>query len=184
MSVPISAITDSAVRRCTPGIVQSSSTAPAKGESCSSISSESSWICSSRKSRWARIAEHLRIGGALHERVEHCSPGCAEDVGGDAVELDAGVLEDLVQPVSLALTLADLRLAVAGHVAQRPDRLRRHETAPQKPRLEQLAEPGGVGDVGFAARHLLDVAGVDEQTVELVLEDRPDRLPVDARRFP
>src|SRR5256885_9486652 len=44
-------------------------------------------------------------------------------------------------------------------------------------------QPGRVGDVGLAARNLLDVASVDEQTVELVLEDRPDRLPVDAGRF-
>ena len=55
MSVPISASTVSAVRRCTPGIVQSNSTAAAKGRSFASTSSESSWICSSRKSRWARI---------------------------------------------------------------------------------------------------------------------------------
>ena len=46
----------SAVRRCTPGIVQSSSTAGAKGRICSSIASESRLICSSRKSMWARIA--------------------------------------------------------------------------------------------------------------------------------
>ena len=71
---------------------------------------------------------------------------------------------DLVQPVGLALALVDLRLAVAGQVPQRPDRLGRHEARPQQPRLQQLAQPGGVGDVGLAARHLLDVPGVDEQT--------------------
>jgi hypothetical protein len=38
MSGPISASNASAVRRCTPGIVQSSSTAAAKGRSCASIS--------------------------------------------------------------------------------------------------------------------------------------------------
>ena len=37
------------------------------------------------------------------QRVEHRAPGLAEDVRGDAVELDAGVLERLVQPVGLAL---------------------------------------------------------------------------------
>jgi hypothetical protein len=56
MSAPTSAITTSAVRRCTPGTVQSSSTAEAKGRICSSIASESRLICSSRKSMWARIA--------------------------------------------------------------------------------------------------------------------------------
>jgi len=36
-------------------------------------------------------------------------PEAPRMVGGDAVELDPGVLEDLVQPVGLPLTLADLR---------------------------------------------------------------------------
>ncbi len=56
MSGPISAMMTSAVRRSTPGIVHSSSTAAPKGASRSSIASESRSICSSRKSRWARIA--------------------------------------------------------------------------------------------------------------------------------
>jgi hypothetical protein len=38
-----------------------------------------------------------------NERVEHRPAGRAEDARGDAVELDPGVLEDLVQPGGLAL---------------------------------------------------------------------------------
>ncbi len=60
---------------------------------------------------------------------------------GDAVELDPGVLQDLVQPRGLALALSDLRLAIAGQVTQRPDRLGRHEARPQKPALKQLRQP-------------------------------------------
>ena len=39
------------------------------------------------------LGEHLRVGRAGDERVEHRAAGDAEDVGGDAVELDPGVLE-------------------------------------------------------------------------------------------
>ena len=195
MSVPISAMIISAVRCCTPGIVQSSSTAGSKGRICSSIASESRSICSSRKSRWARIAadqqrvQRHRSGppappGAPGSSCAACPararpaprgrscrrpsassiarPGLAEDVGGDAVELDPGVLEHLVQPVGLALALRDLRLAVAGQVPQRPDRLGRHEARPQQARLGQLAQPRGVGHVGLAARDLLDMTRVDQ----------------------
>jgi hypothetical protein len=88
-----------------------------------------------------------------------------------------------VEAVGLALALLDLGFAVAGQLAQGADRLRRHEARPQKTRLGELAEPGGVCDVGLAPRHLLDVAGVDEDAFELVLEDRPDWLPVDAGRL-
>ena len=47
--------------------------------------------------------------------------------------------------------------------------------------LEQLAQPLGVCDVGLAAGHVLDVRGVDQEQLEVVLEQVVDRLPVDAR---
>ena len=38
------------------------------------------------------LGEHVRVGLAGDQRVEHVAPGLAQDVRGDAVELDAGVL--------------------------------------------------------------------------------------------
>ena len=130
-----------------------------------------------------QLGEHLGVGRAVDQRVEHRAARDAEDVGRDAVELDPGVLERLVQPVGLPGALLDLRLAIPGQVPQRPDRLGRHEARPQQPGLGQLAQPGRVGDIGLATGDLLDVASVDKQQLELVLEDRPDRLP-DTRRSP
>jgi hypothetical protein len=52
-----------------------------------------------------KIGEDRRVGRPRYERVEHRAARPAKDVGGDAVELDAGVLERLVQPVRLPLTL-------------------------------------------------------------------------------
>jgi hypothetical protein len=72
-----------------------------------------------QRQRSAReLGQHRRVGRAGQERVEHRPPGDAEDVAGEAVELDPGVLEDLVQPVGLTLTFPDLRLAVAVQVAR------------------------------------------------------------------
>ena len=85
-----------------------------------------------------------------------------------------------MQPVDLARALLDLRLAIAREVAQLADRLGRHEAGLQQPRFGELAQPRRVRDVGLAARDLLDVAGVDQQALELVLQDRPRRLPIDA----
>jgi hypothetical protein len=42
------------------------------------------------------------------------------------------------------------------------------------------AQPRRIRDVGLATGHLLDVPGVDRHAVELVLQDRPRRLPVHA----
>jgi len=55
--------------------------------------------------------------------------------------------------------------------------------ARKQPRFEQLAQPGRVGNVGLATRDLLDVPGVDEQQLEIVLEHRPHRLPINAGRL-
>ncbi len=110
-------------------------------------------------------------------------PDFAEEVGRDAVELDVGVLERLVQPVGLALALSDLRLAIAGQLPQRPDRLGRHEVRLQQPGLGELAQPGGVGHDRSCAGDLLDVPGVDEHQLEIVLEDRA-RPASSTRRWP
>jgi hypothetical protein len=76
------------------------------------------------------------------------------------------VLHDLVQPVHLALAVADLALAVARQIPERPDRVRRYQTRSQQARLQQLAEPLGILDVCLAARDLLDMARVDQQAIE------------------
>jgi hypothetical protein len=79
--------------------------------------------------------------------------------------------------------LPDERLAIADQGAQLTDRLRLHEARPHQPVLKQLAEPLGVLDVGLAAGHVLDVLGVNEPELEVVLEQVIDRPPLDARRL-
>src|SRR6266566_1964663 len=152
MSVPISAITTSALRRSIPGIEQRTLIAASKGRSASAIASERRSICSSRKSRWARIAE--------------TTSACSDAKRPSSASRSCGSFAR-----RLPLTLSDLRLAIAGQGPQRPLRLGRHETGPEQARRHQLAKPLRVRDVGLAARHLLDVAGVHEQALEPILED-------------
>ena len=58
-----------------------------------------------------QLGQHLGVGRPGDERVEHRAARDAEDVRRDAVELDAGVLQHLVQPVGLprALRICALR---------------------------------------------------------------------------
>ena len=44
------------------------------------------------------VGQHRWVGRSGDERVEHRPTGFPEDVRSDAVELDPGVLQDLVQP--------------------------------------------------------------------------------------
>jgi hypothetical protein len=89
-----------------------------------------------------------------------------------------GVLQDLVQPLDLPAALLDLGLAVAGQLAQLPDRLGRHEAGADQAVLDQLGDPGGVGHIGLATRHVVHVRRVQQPTLDLVLQQLPDRLPV------
>jgi len=42
----------------------------------------------------------------------------------------------------------------------------------------QLSQPGRVRDVGLAAGHIADVAGVDQNHVQCIVEQKVERLPV------
>ncbi len=59
----------------------------------------------------------------------------------DAGQLDAGVLEDLLQPLDRAAALIDLRLAQPRQVTQPADLGRRHEAGAHQPELDELAAP-------------------------------------------
>ena len=130
------------------------------------------------------LRELLGVAFAGDERLEHQATRDAEDVGGDDIQLDAGVFEGLLDPLELRGAGLGEPLAVAGQVPQLPDRLRRHEAAAPKAVLEQLRDPFGVEDVALAAREDPQMLGVDELLVETsVLQHVPHRLPVRARRF-
>jgi len=100
--------------------------------------------------------------------------------------LDAGVLEHVAQPLHLrGPRLHDLG-AVAQDVPGGLDAGRRDETALEQPALQQVRQPPGIGKIGFAARHVLDVPGVAHQHLDEapVLNQRVvDRHGVDPGRL-
>src|SRR3954463_4968199 len=85
------------------------------------------------------------------QRVEHVAARLAHHVRSDAVELDAGVLQGLVQSVDLAGALLDLRLAIPSEISELPVRLPRHEAGFKRAGFGEPAQPRGVRDVGLAA---------------------------------
>ncbi len=85
----------------------------------------------------------------------------------------------LVEPVGLARPVLDEGLAVAGEVAELPDRGRRHEAPPQEPALQQLRDPGGIRQVGLPPREVPDVGSVHQEEGVAVLEQVVDGPPVD-----
>ena len=118
-----------------------------------------------------QLGEHLRVAFPGHQRGHHRPPGHPEDVGGHHREFDAGVLQQLLDPVLLRRPRAHQIDAVAGQIPQPPDRPRRHETGPQHLAFGDLAQPDRIQHIGLGpARQVLDVAGVDQPR-------RPARAP-------
>jgi len=132
------------------------------------------------------LRELRHLGGRCvpaDERLQHRHARDAEDVAGNARELDVGRLEELLQPVALRASALDEFSAVAQEIAQLTDRLRRHEALRDQAVPQQVGNPLAVLHVGLATGHVLDVVRIADDDLEVVLEHSMDRLPVDARRL-
>jgi hypothetical protein len=95
-----------------------------------------------------QLRQRLGVALAGHQGREDRPARDAQHVSGHRVQLDASVLQRLVDALALGAVGLDEPLAVADKVAQLADRRRRHEAAAQQPTLQQLAQPGGITDVG------------------------------------
>ena len=125
-----------------------------------------------------QLGEHLGVTLAGDEGLQHLAAGLAEHVGDHRVELDAGVLQDLLDPLDLPGAVLGELVAVAGEIPEALRDGRRDEAPPQQPALQELGEPLGVLGVGLAA-----VLGVGEEQLDAghLLQDVPHRPPVDPR---
>ncbi|MCA9689760.1 MAG: hypothetical protein KC636_09125 [Myxococcales bacterium] len=113
--------------------------------------------------------------------LEHAHPRDAEDVGGDAGELDVGLLEDIQEAVALGSPRLDELSPVAQQIAQPADGLGRHEAGADETVPNEVGDPLAVLDVRLAPRDVLDVVCVADDDLEVALEDGVYRLPVHAR---
>jgi hypothetical protein len=131
----------------------------------------------------SQLRQHLRVVGARDQRLQHRPARDPQRVAGHAGQLDPGILQHLVQPLDLAGALGQQRLAVAGQVPQLPDGFGWDERRADQPVLDQLADPHRVGHVGLAAGDVLEVLGVQQPHLEVVLQQVVHRLPIDPGRL-
>src|SRR6266567_5160152 len=84
----------------------------------------------------------------------------------------------------MARALADELLAGTQQAAHLLGLGVRHEAAPDKTMSQEVRQPGRIVHVGLAARHGLHMGGIRQRQIEIaVLQNMPDRLPIDARRL-
>jgi hypothetical protein len=76
-----------------------------------------------------QLRQRLGVALAGDQGLEDRPARDAQDVSGDRVQLDASVLQGLLDPLALGAVGLDEPLAVAGQIAQLADRRRGHEAA-------------------------------------------------------
>jgi hypothetical protein len=100
------------------------------------------------------------------------------DVGGHHRELDAGILQELLDPVLLRGADPDQVGPVAGQVPQPADLVGWHEAGSQHLSFGDLAQPDRVQHVGLRApRQVTNVLGVDQPRVQPVRLEQVERRP-------
>ena len=68
--------------------------------------------------------------------------------------------------------------AGAGQIPQCPDRRRRHQRRRHKTVCPEIGQPGGVGHIGLAARHIAHPRRVDQHHLQRIVEQVVERLPI------
>ena len=114
----------------------------------------------------------------LHQGGEHRLRRDSLQVGRHCRQLDVRALQHLLDPVHHPGALRHQVRPLPRQVAQVPLFPAGHEAGFQQPVPQQIGQPLGVLDVGLAARHLLHVAGIDQQQLDVPFQQIVDRLPV------
>jgi hypothetical protein len=94
-----------------------------------------------------------------------------------------GVFEGLLDAKRVAGDLAHELLPGTGEIAQFLYRRGWYKARPDEAVREQFRDPGGVVDVALPPRHVPDLGGVGKHEFESALQDVPNWLPINARRF-
>ena len=113
------------------------------------------------------------FGGSLtgNRGLDHASTGKTNHVRDDRIDFDVGVLQRLLDALRVAAALAHKLLASAQQIAHLLGRLIRHPSTPvgagyagpDQSVRNQIRQPGGIIDIRFAPRQVLDVRRVPPQ---------------------
>ena len=130
------------------------------------------------------LGEDVWVAFAGDEGAEDQEPGAAGDVADHARQEEVHLDQRFLHPLDVGAGVLDERVPMAQQGAEGEDRGDGPEAAAQEAHAVEFAQPLTVLDIALAARHVLDVARVDEQDLEPArLEDVVDRDPVDAGGF-
>ncbi len=108
----------------------------------------------------------LRRGPPFNEGLHHCTSRYAVDVGHHTAQADPCIIEDFVQSIFLSGKDAAQLSAVTGKKSKFTQVLGRNEALTQKTAPAKFSQPFGIADVGLASGDLLDMAGIDNASLD------------------
>jgi hypothetical protein len=117
--------------------------------------------------RAGQASELGRIGLTCHERLNHRPAALAHQLRDNRVQFDVGIFERLLYAQNVARLLTHQLLARAKQSAQLLRRGVRHKAGTNETMGQEIDQPLGVADVGFAAGHILDMCRIRQNQVEL-----------------
>jgi hypothetical protein len=95
--------------------------------------------------------------------------GDAEDIAGEARQLDVGGLQQLQQPIAFGRLALDQLAAVAQQLAHLARRFGRNKAFRDQAVTHQIGDPLGILHVRLAAGHVPDVPGIADDQLEMPL---------------
>jgi hypothetical protein len=130
-----------------------------------------------------QLGESRSVSFASDQRLDHRPTRLRQYPGSDRGQLDAGVLQDLLQALNLGRARVDLRPAIARQLPQLTDRRRRHKAGPDHPVRSHVSQPLGIAEVALTAGDPPHVARVAQPHDESRLKRIEDGFPVHASGF-
>ena len=121
---------------------------------------------------------------ARNDGAHDLLPGLADDVGNHVGQLDIHLRQGLLHVLDMARLVGKQHVPLPRHGAQGADGVLRSESAREQPEAHQLLQPLAVQHVGFAARDILDVPGIDQIDREAArFQEFEEGNPIDTGRF-
>src|SRR5688500_15562128 len=114
-----------------------------------------------------------RAAGELCQpfRIAFASDQCSQDGptcrthhnGRNRRELEVGIFEHFVKPVDQSYPIMDEFTAIAGQVAQFPQRTRRNKAAAQQTMAQEFGDPGCIVSISLVPRDRLHMLSIDDE---------------------
>lgn len=143
------------------------------------------YLCFTGHNAWiAQTRQPLRISFSCKNSLHNRQAGGSRDIADDMMQLDVHLIERFLHVLNMDCRHLHETLSMSPKGAESTDDLRGTVGGAEKPGGVEVLQPLAIGDVGLAARHVLDMTGVDQANAKAtVFQNLKERNPEKTRGF-